>query len=85
MTLVCGDSHTATHGAFGALAFGIGTSEVEHVMVTQTLRMVKSKNMLIKVSGKLQECEHKTPTTQQRPQYMYRKPRVHARSPNRAL
>ncbi len=56
MTLVCGDSHTATHGAFGALAFGIGTSEVEHVMVTQTLRIVKSKNMLIKVSGRLQEC-----------------------------
>ena len=55
MTIVCGDSHTSTHGAFGALAFGVGTSEVEHVLVTQTLRMKKSKNMLIKVSGKLQK------------------------------
>lgn len=55
MTLVCGDSHTATHGAFGALAFGIGTSEVEHVLVTQTLRQKKSKNMRVNVSGKLQK------------------------------
>lgn len=46
MTVVCGDSHTSTHGAFGALAFGIGTSEVEHVLATQTLLMKKSKNML---------------------------------------
>jgi 3-isopropylmalate/(R)-2-methylmalate dehydratase large subunit len=53
MTIVCGDSHTATHGAFGALAFGIGTSEVEHVLVTQTLLTKKSKNMLIKVNGTL--------------------------------
>ena len=45
MTVVCGDSHTSTHGAFGALAFGIGTSEVEHVLATQTLLMKKSKNM----------------------------------------
>ena len=45
MTIVCGDSHTATHGAFGALAFGIGTSEVEHVLATQTLAMVKPKTM----------------------------------------
>lgn len=52
-TIVCGDSHTSTHGAFGALAFGIGTSEVEHVLATQTLRQPKSKNMLIKVNGKL--------------------------------
>src|SRR3982074_1993345 len=44
-TLVCGDSHTATHGAFGALAYGIGTSEVEHVLATQTLIQTKSKNM----------------------------------------
>ena len=44
MTIVCGDSHTATHGAFGALAFGIGTSEVEHVLATQTLAMEKTKN-----------------------------------------
>lgn len=53
MTVVCGDSHTSTHGAVGALAFGIGTSEVEHVLATQTLLMKKSKNMLIKVEGKL--------------------------------
>jgi len=53
MTVVCGDSHTATHGAFGALAFGIGTSEVEHVMVTQTLPQKKSRTMRIEVTGKL--------------------------------
>ncbi len=53
MTVVCGDSHTSTHGAFGALAFGIGTSEVEHVLATQTLLMKKSKNMLVKVDGRL--------------------------------
>jgi len=53
MTVVCGDSHTATHGAFGALAFGIGTSEVEHVLATQTLRQKKSKTMLIRISGRL--------------------------------
>ena len=52
MTVVCGDSHTSTHGAFGALAFGIGTSEVEHVMATQCLLQKKSKNLLIKVNGK---------------------------------
>ncbi|SPE28050.1 3-isopropylmalate dehydratase (isomerase), subunit with LeuD [Burkholderiales bacterium] len=51
MTLVCGDSHTSTHGALGALAFGIGTSEVEHVLATQTLLARKSKNMLIRVEG----------------------------------
>ena len=51
--IVCGDSHTATHGAFGALAFGIGTSEVEHVLATQTLIQKKSKNFLLKVDGKL--------------------------------
>jgi len=51
--IVCGDSHTATHGAFGALAFGIGTSEVEHVLATQTLVQKKSKNFRINVSGKL--------------------------------
>jgi len=55
MTTVCGDSHTATHGAFGALAFGIGTSEVEHVLATQTLRQQKSKTMLVKVEGELSE------------------------------
>ncbi|MBJ7379193.1 MAG: 3-isopropylmalate dehydratase large subunit [Polynucleobacter sp.] len=54
MTVVCGDSHTSTHGAFGALAFGIGTSEVEHVLATQTLLMKKSKNFLVKVDGRLQ-------------------------------
>ena len=53
MTIVCGDSHTSTHGAFGALAFGIGTSEVEHVLATQCLLQTKSKNMLIKIDGKL--------------------------------
>ncbi len=53
MTVVCGDSHTSTHGAFGALAHGIGTSEVEHVMATQTLLAKKAKNMLIKVEGQL--------------------------------
>ena len=52
-TLVCGDSHTATHGAFGALAYGIGTSEVEHVLATQTLIQNKSKNMRAVVDGKL--------------------------------
>ncbi|MFL9864511.1 3-isopropylmalate dehydratase large subunit [Paraburkholderia fungorum] len=53
MTIVCGDSHTSTHGAFGALAHGIGTSEVEHVLATQTLLQKKSKNMLVKVEGPL--------------------------------
>ncbi|TDP75037.1 3-isopropylmalate dehydratase large subunit [Roseateles toxinivorans] len=53
MTVVCGDSHTSTHGAFGALAHGIGTSEVEHVLATQTLLARKAKNLLIKVEGKL--------------------------------
>ena len=51
MTVVCGDSHTSTHGAFGALAHGIGTSEVEHVLATQTLLAKKAKNMLVKVEG----------------------------------
>ena len=51
--IVCGDSHTATHGAFGSLAFGIGTSEVEHVLATQTLIQKKSKNFRINVNGKL--------------------------------
>jgi len=55
MTIVCGDSHTSTHGALGALAFGIGTSEVEHVLTTQCLIQQKSKNMLIKVDGKLKK------------------------------
>ena len=55
MTVVCGDSHTSTHGAFGALAFGIGTSEVEHVLATQCLLQKKSKTMLINVDGKLAE------------------------------
>jgi len=54
MTVVCGDSHTSTHGAFGALAFGIGTSEVEHVLATQCLLQSKSKNMRINVTGALQ-------------------------------
>ena len=53
MTVVCGDSHTSTHGAFGALAHGIGTSEVEHVLATQTLLARKAKNMLVRVDGKV--------------------------------
>ena len=52
-TIVCGDSHTSTHGAFGALAHGIGTSEVEHVLATQTLIQTKAKNMRVKVDGAL--------------------------------
>jgi 3-isopropylmalate/(R)-2-methylmalate dehydratase large subunit len=55
MTIVCGDSHTATHGAFGALAFGIGTSEVEHVLATQTLLQYKPKTLEIRVEGQLPE------------------------------
>ena len=55
MTIVCGDSHTATHGAFGALAFGIGTSEVEHVLATQTLAMEKPKTMKVEVVGDVSE------------------------------
>ena len=55
MTIVCGDSHTSTHGAFGALAHGIGTSEVEHVLATQTLIQNKAKNMLVRVDGQLPE------------------------------
>src|SRR2546423_1352320 len=51
MTVVCGDSHTATHGAFGALAFGIGTSEVEHVLATQTLPQTRPKTMEVRVEG----------------------------------
>ncbi|NRA60313.1 MAG: 3-isopropylmalate dehydratase large subunit [Psychrobium sp.] len=54
-TIVCGDSHTATHGAFGALAFGIGTSEVEHVMATQTLKQTKAKSMKIQIDGKIND------------------------------
>ena len=53
MTIVCGDSHTSTHGAFGALAFGIGTSEVEHVLATQTLPQVRPKTMAVTVDGEL--------------------------------
>src|SRR4030081_4041149 len=53
MTIVCGDSHTSTHGAFGAIAFGIGTSEVEHVLATQTLPQIKPKTMAINVEGAL--------------------------------
>jgi 3-isopropylmalate/(R)-2-methylmalate dehydratase large subunit len=56
MTVVCGDSHTSTHGALGALAFGIGTSEVEHVLATQTLLAKKAKNMLVRVEGELPAC-----------------------------
>ena len=55
MTIVCGDSHTSTHGAFGALAFGIGTSEVEHVLATQTLPQIKPATMAVTVNGALPE------------------------------
>ena len=58
VTIVCGDSHTSTHGAFGALAFGIGTSEVEHVLATQTLQQKKAKSMLVQINGNL--CENVT-------------------------
>src|SRR6188768_2728865 len=53
MTVVCGDSHTSTHGAFGAIAFGIGTSEVEHVLATQTLMQAKPKTMAVTINGSL--------------------------------
>src|ERR1700687_4273317 len=53
LTIVCGDSHTSTHGAFGALAWGIGTSEVEHVLATQTLAVLPAKNMRVRVEGEL--------------------------------
>src|SRR5205823_8773869 len=53
MTIVCGDSHTSTHGAFGALAFGIGTSEVEHVLATQTLPQARPADMAVNVTGRL--------------------------------
>ncbi len=53
MTIVCGDSHTSTHGAFGAIAFGIGTSEVEHVLATQTLPQARPKTMAVNVVGEL--------------------------------
>src|SRR5256714_3715545 len=56
MTIVCGDSHTSTHGAVGALAFGIGTSEVEHVLATQTLSQTKPRTMLVQVKGSLAEA-----------------------------
>src|ERR1700736_4247112 len=55
MTIVCGDSHTSTHGAFGALAFGIGTSEVEHVLATQCLPQTKARTMLVQIKGSLSE------------------------------
>ncbi|MGH6781185.1 MAG: 3-isopropylmalate dehydratase large subunit [Sphingomonadaceae bacterium] len=58
MTIVCGDSHTSTHGAFGALAFGIGTSEVEHVLATQTIRQRRSRNMRVSVEGRLAPHVH---------------------------
>ncbi len=59
MTIVCGDSHTATHGAFGALAFGIGTSEVEHVLATQTLLQAKPKTLELRVDGQLGPGRHR--------------------------
>ncbi len=59
MTIVCGDSHTSTHGAFGAIAFGIGTSEVEHVLATQTLMQAKPKTMAVTVNGSLPGRRHR--------------------------
>ena len=59
MTVVCGDSHTSTHGAFGALAFGIGTTQVEHVLATQTLRQVKPDAMAVTVDGELPAGVHR--------------------------
>ena len=59
MTIVCGDSHTSTHGAFGAIAFGIGTSEVEHVLATQTLMQAKPKTMAVTVNGSLPDGRHR--------------------------
>src|SRR5436305_1293952 len=61
MTIVCGDSHTATHGAFGALAFGIGTSEVEHVLATQTLPQARPKTMAVNVVGALLDASVPSP------------------------
>ena len=59
MTIVCGDSHTSTHGAFGAIAFGIGTSEVEHVLATQTLMQARPKTMAVTVTGDLPDGRHR--------------------------
>ena len=59
MTIVCGDSHTSTHGAFGALAFGIGTSEVEHVLATQTLPLARPRTMAIEVDGLAARRRHR--------------------------
>ena len=59
MTIVCGDSHTSTHGAFGALAFGIGTSEVEHVLATQTLPQRRPKTMRVRFDGELAVRRHR--------------------------
>ena len=59
MTIVCGDSHTSTHGAFGAIAFGIGTSEVEHVLATQTLTQARPKTMAVTVNGRLPDGRHR--------------------------
>ena len=59
ITVVCGDSHTSTHGAFGAMAFGIGTSEVEHVLATQTLPLKPFKTMAITVDGQLRPGRHR--------------------------
>ena len=57
MTIVCGDSHTSTHGAFGAIAFGIGTSEVEHVLATQTLWQTKPKTLSLRLMASLVRCD----------------------------
>ena len=59
MTIVCGDSHTTTHGAFGAIAFGIGTSEVEHVLATQTLPQARPKTMAVTVDGSAARRRHR--------------------------
>jgi 3-isopropylmalate/(R)-2-methylmalate dehydratase large subunit len=74
-TIVCGDSHTSTHGAFGALAFGIGTGEVEHVLTTQTLLQKPAKNMLVRVDGALPfGCTAKVASGRRTPRPAMRRP-----------
>ena len=86
MTIVCGDSHTSTHGAFGALAFGIGTSEVEHVLATQTLPQRRPQMMAVTVRGRLPEgCSGQGPDSRHRGQDRYRRrPGLRDRVPGRS-
>ena len=85
MTIVCGDSHTSTHGAFGALAFGIGTSQVEHVLATQTLPMDRPKTMAVTVNGALPDGRHaegRHPRRHRQDRHR-RRPGLHGRVPRR--